>query len=74
MFGTLVLPLEWRRVYIGDLNSAQHSDDAIKARLNIDIYNNNNEFSITGTAVSPIRYGFGTTVYFDKESGYEVTP
>ena len=64
----------WVHNYIGDLNSAQHSDDAIKARLNIDIYNNNNEFSITGTAVSPIRYGFGTTVYFDKESGYEVTP
>lgn len=64
----------WVHNYIGDLNSAQHSDDAIKARLNIDIYNNNNEFSITGTAVSPIRYGFETTVYFDKESGYEVTP
>jgi len=55
----------WVHNYIGDLNSAQHSDEAIKARLNLDIYGNGNIFEITGTAKSPIRYGFGTTVYFD---------
>ncbi len=55
----------WVHNYIGDLNSAQHSDEAIKARLNLDIFGNNNKFEITGTATSPIRYGFGTTVYID---------
>jgi len=55
----------WVHNYIGDLNSAQHSDDAIKARLNLDIYGNGNEFVLAGTAKSPIRYGFGTTVYYD---------
>lgn len=57
----------WVHNYLGDLNSAQHSDEAIKARLNLDIYNNNNAFEITGEAKSPIRYGFGTTVYFNAE-------
>lgn len=55
----------WVHNYIGDLDSAQHSDEAIKDRLNLNIYNNNNTFEITGEAESPIRYGFGTTVYFD---------
>jgi len=55
----------WVHNYIGDLNATQHPDDAINARLNLDIYNNNNTFTIAGTAKSPIRYGFGTTVYYD---------
>ena len=55
----------WVHNYIGDLNSAQHSDDAIKARLNLDIFGNNNTFTTTDTVTSPIRYGFGTTVYID---------
>ena len=54
----------WVHNYIGDLNSTQHTDAAITARLKLDIYNNGNTFEITGTAVSPIRYGFGNTIYF----------
>ena len=61
----------WVHNYLGDLNSAQHSDEAIKARLNLDIYGNGNNFELTGTATSPIRYGFGTTVFFD-ENGNKV--
>ena len=54
----------WVHNYIGDLNSTQHTDAAITARLKLDIYNNGNTFEITGTAVSPIRFGFGNTIYF----------
>jgi len=61
----------WVHNYIGDLDSSKHSDNAINERLKLDIYNNNNRFEITGNAVSPIRYGFGTSVYFN-ENGYEV--
>ncbi|MEE1098590.1 MAG: hypothetical protein UHY58_01565, partial [Alistipes sp.] len=67
----------WVHNYIGDLNSAQHSDEAIKARLNLDIYNNGNTFEVRGEPVSPIRYGFGETVYFNEAgkivgfSGYD---
>lgn len=61
----------WVHNYIGDLDSSKHSDNAINERLKLDIYNNNNRFEITGNAVSLIRYGFGTSVYFN-ENGYEV--
>ena len=54
----------WVHNYIGDLNDT-HSVDAINARLNLDIYGNNNDFVISGTATSPIRYGFGSTVFYD---------
>ena len=54
----------WVHNYIGDLSA---SDAEIKNRLNIDIYNNNNTFSLTGTAISPIRYGFGNPVYFTEK-------
>jgi len=57
----------WVHNYIGDLNSTQHTDEAINARLNLNIFNNGNTFEITGTAISPIRYGFGNTVYLDSE-------
>lgn len=57
----------WVHNYLGDLDSSKHSDEAIKARLNLDIYGNNNTFEITGTAKAPIRYGFGDTVYFNAE-------
>lgn len=53
----------WVHNYIGDLSA---SDEEIKNRLNIDIYNNNNTFSLTETAISPIRYGFGNPVYFTE--------
>ena len=61
----------WVHNYLGDLDSTKHSDEAIKARLNLDIYGNNNTFEITGTAKSPIRYGFEKTVYFDG-NGFQV--
>ena len=54
----------WVHNYIGDLSDA--SDEDIKNRLNIDIYNNNNTFSLTESAISPIRYGFGNPVYFTE--------
>ncbi|MBE6781276.1 MAG: hypothetical protein E7540_00915 [Ruminococcaceae bacterium] len=55
----------WVHNYIGDLNSNTHSNDAINNRLNLDIYNNNNTFVLLGTAKSPIRYGFSSSVYYD---------
>lgn len=66
----------WVHNYIGDLNSAQHSDEAIKARLNIDLINGTNEIT-NGTAEAPknnpIRYGFGNqAIYYDAE-GNDVT-
>ena len=57
----------WVHNYIGDLDSSKHSDEAINARLNLNIYNNGNTFEITGEATSPIRYGFGNTVYFNDQ-------
>lgn len=36
------------------------------ATLNLNIYNKNNTFEITGTAVSPIRYGFGAYYYYNE--------
>jgi len=62
----------WVHNYLGDLDSSKHSDEAIKARLNLDIYGNNNTFEITGEAKSPIRYGFGTTVYFNADGAQVV--
>ena len=55
----------WVHNYIGDISNATEED--IKNRLNIDIYNNNNTFSLTGTAISPIRYGFDNPVYFTEK-------
>ena len=54
----------WVHSYIGDISNA--TEEEINNRLNIDIYNNNNTFSLTGTAISPIRYGFGNPVYFTE--------
>ena len=53
----------WVHNYIGDLSA---SDEEIKNRLKINIYNKNNTFSLTETAISPIRYGFGNPVYFTE--------
>ena len=55
----------WVHNYIGDIPNA--TEEEIKNRLNIKIYNNNNTFSLTGTAISPIRYGFGNPVYFTEK-------
>ena len=54
-------------------NSKETYDESkVLARLDLDIYNNNNTFEITGTAKSPIRYGFYESVYF-TEQGVRVT-
>ncbi|MBQ4279443.1 MAG: hypothetical protein IJC16_05780 [Rikenellaceae bacterium] len=59
----------WVHNYIGDLNSDSHSDDAVKERLKIDIYNNGNTFTATSETrpKSPIRYGYNSAIYFDAE-------
>ncbi len=63
----------WVHNYFGDFTDARHTEEAVIARLKIDIYNNNNTFEITGEAKSPIRYGFSNPVYFD-ETGKQVYP
>ena len=60
----------WVHNYIGDLDSAKHSDDAINARLNLDIFGNNNDVVVASAATSPIRYGFGATVYVDENGAF----
>jgi len=53
--------------YVGDISNK--TEEEINARLNIDIYNNNNTFEVTSTtAPSPIKYGFSSPIYYD-ESG-----
>lgn len=59
----------WVHNYIGDLDLNKHSEKAIKARLNFDIFGNGNTFETTRDY--PVLYGFDTYVYFDKE-GNEV--
>ena len=49
-----------------------YDESKVLARLDLDIYNNNNTFEITGTAKSPVRYGFNESVYF-TEQGVRVT-
>ena len=66
----------WVQNYIGDLNSTQHTDEAIKSRLNIDLINGTNTIT-NGTAENPknnpIRYGFGDqAIYYDAQ-GNDVT-
>mgnify|MGYP003297967334 CR=1 FL=1 len=53
----------WVHNYIGDLDSSKHSDDAINARLNLNIYGKGNTFTTTKT--HPVLFGFDTYVYFD---------
>ena len=47
----------WVHNYIGDLDSTNHSDAAVDARLNISILNGSN------TVVGDIRYGFTNAVF-----------
>jgi len=51
------------KVYSGA--SATYDKAVVDARLNLDIYDNGNTFNLTGTAKSPIRYGFNEVTYFD---------
>ncbi len=66
----------WVHNYIGDLNSTQHPDDAINARLNVDLINGTNEIT-NGTAENPknnpIRYGFGSAAIYYDALGNDVT-
>lgn len=66
----------WVHNYIGDLDSAQHSDEAIKARLNIDLINGTNTIT-NGTTENPknnpIRYGFGDQAIYYDANGNDVT-
>ena len=61
----------WVHNYLGDLNSAQHSDEAIKARLVFDIYSDTN--TITAGAEKDkeavVRFGFGKSVLYDAKGG-----
>lgn len=61
----------WVHNFIGDLNSAQHSDEAIKARLNLDIYGNGNTF-ISNNPYRIIEYGFSNPINFDAEGNFVV--
>jgi len=54
----------WVHNYIGDLDPTKHSDEAINARLNLDIYNNNT-FTSDETAKGIVLYGFDSYVYYD---------
>ena len=60
----------WVHNYIGDLNSAQHSDEAIVARLNFDFINGTNVIT-NGTEENPknnpIRYGFSNSIRYDAQ-------
>ena len=58
------------KVYSNSSNA--YDQAAVAARLNLDIYDNNNTFEITQNAKSPIRYGFNVAVYYDG-SGNLVT-
>ncbi|MBR2987818.1 MAG: hypothetical protein IKC63_07335, partial [Clostridia bacterium] len=64
----------WVHNYLGDLDSSKHSDDAIKARLNFDIFGNGNTYvAETNTNGGIIRYGFGTTVYYNADGALIVS-
>ena len=58
------------KVYSGSKDA--YDESKVLGRLDLDIYNNGNTFEITGTAKSPIRYGFNEPVYF-TEQGVRVT-
>ena len=53
------------KVYSG--SSVAYDKAVVDARLNLDIFGNNNTFELTGTAKSPIRYGFNETIFYDAE-------
>lgn len=64
----------WVHNYLGDLDSSKHSDAAIKARLNFDIFGNGNTYvAETNTNGGIIRYGFNTTVYYNADGKQVVT-
>ena len=64
----------WVQMYIGDSLSKPetHPNDARKARLNFDIFGNNNTYALSGEATSPVRYGQTASIYFNPENGNQV--
>lgn len=64
----------WVQMYIGDSLSKPetHPNDARKARLNFDIFGNNNTYELSGEATSPVRYGQTASIYFNPENGNQV--
>jgi len=63
----------WVHNYIGDLNPVDHPNDAIKARIKLDIYDGSNTITAGSdkTSPTPVLYGFDTYVYFNA-NGEEV--
>ena len=63
----------WVQYYAdGDFSSAEVAV-AKRAKLNIDIYNNNNTFIAPSDRVAPILYGFDEYFYFDETGKQVVT-
>ncbi len=57
----------WVHNYIGDLDSSKHSDEAINARLNFNLYDGTNKFLGASKPATPIFYGFNEYVYFTAD-------
>jgi len=57
----------WVHNYIGDLDSSKHSDEAIAARLNFNIFNGTNTITAGADKAKEnvVRYGFSYTLHFD---------
>ncbi len=53
--------------YVGDLDPAEHPDEAIVSRLDLDIFNGTNTITAgeDGTKENVARYGASDTVYYD---------
>lgn len=64
----------WVHNYIGDLDSSKHSDEAIAARLNFDIFNGTNTFNSTKYPTTPVRYGFDHVVWYDANGNVVTQP
>lgn len=64
----------WVHNYIGDLDSNKHSDEAIAARLNFDIFNGTNTFNSTKYPTTPVRYGFDHVVWYDANGNVVTQP
>lgn len=58
----------WVHNYIGDLDSTKHTDEAIKARLDIDsIFDSSNTVTSNREDGGVVRYGFDNAVYYKAD-------
>ncbi len=62
----------WVHNYIGDLDATKHTNAAVNARLNFNVFGNGNTYELTGEATSPVRYGMSSAIYFNPENGNRV--